>query len=168
MVSVDIAAGTRTSLSLFPDLTSVWATDGVGDWFQVGTPGILHSANNYGICPAYYSMLWCSGFADKPSELVFGEFKKHVWSGCTSPDDKYAVFVIGGNDWPLQGKLAIIRLADTPLARGDSQLFHEVLADHFPKLKRGPVLDLANAPEGFEPHWTAAEIFLNRNENASK
>jgi len=54
--------------------------------------------------------------------------------------------------------MAIIRLADGPIARGRSTLFHEVLADHFPNLKRGPVLDLKGVPEGFEPDWTHAEI----------
>ncbi len=158
MVSLDIETGKRTAMARFPDWTSVWATDSNGDWFQGGTPRILHSANNYGICPAYYAILWRSGLEGKPSELVFAEDKKHIWSGCTSPDDKYAIFVIGGETWPLQGKMTIIRLADAPIARGRSPLFHEVLTDHFPNLKKGPVMDLHNVPEGFEPHWTQAEI----------
>jgi hypothetical protein len=158
MASVDIASGKRTALARFPDWYPVWATDGNGDWFQGGSPWVLHSANNYGICPAYYAMLWRSGLQGKPSELVFAEFTKHVWGGCTSPDDRYAIFVIGGDTWPLHGKMAIIRLADAPIARGRSPLFHEVLADHFPKLKKGPVLDLPHVPEGFEPHWTLTEI----------
>jgi hypothetical protein len=103
-------------------------------------------------------MLWRSGLEGTASKLVFGEFKKHVWSGCTSPDDKYAIFVIGGETIPLHGKMAIIRLADAPISRGRSPLFHEVLADHFPNVKRGPVLDLLHVPEGFEPHWTRAEL----------
>ena len=161
MVSLDIESGRRMSMARFPDWGPVWATDGNGDWFQGGSPHILHSANNYGICPAYYAMLWRSGLEQKPSELVFGEFKKHIWSGCTSPDDKYAIFVIGGEAWPLLGKMAIIRLADAPIARGSSPLFHEVLSDHFPNLKQGPVLDLPHVPEGFEPHWTMAEIGID-------
>jgi hypothetical protein len=128
---------------------------GDGVWYS---PEVLHSANNYGICPAYYAMLWRSGLQGKPSELVFGEFKKHDWGGCTSPDDKYAIFVIGGEGWALQGKMAIIRLADAPIGRGSSSLFHEVLADHFPNLKKGPVLDLPQVPAGFDPHWTQAEF----------
>jgi hypothetical protein len=158
IASVDIESGRRTAMTLFPDWYPVWATDGNGDWFQGGSPSVLHSANNYGICPAYYTMLWRSSLQGKPSELVFGEFKKHVWSGCTSPDDKYAIFVIGGETIPLHGKMAIIRLADAPISRGRSPLFHEVLADHFPNVKRGPVLDLLHVPEGFEPHWTRAEL----------
>ena len=102
--------------------------------------------------------LWRSGLDGRPSQLVYGEFKKHIWGGCSSPDGRYAIFVIGGEIWPLAGRMAIIRLADAPIARGRSPLFHEVLADHFPKLKRGPVLDLKGVPEGFEPDWTHAEI----------
>jgi hypothetical protein len=158
MASLDIASGQRTALGLFPDWTSVWSTDSDGDWFQGGSPWVLHSANNYGLCPAYYPMLWRSGLQGEPSQLVFAEFKKNIWGGCTSPDDKYAIFVISGETWPLQGKMAIVRLADTPIARGPSSLFHEVLADHFPDLKRGPVLDLPHVPEGFDPHWTMTDF----------
>jgi hypothetical protein len=154
MAAVDIESGKRHSLAQFPDWSPVWATDSDGDWFQGGTPQMLHSANNYGICPAYYSMLWRSGLEREPSQLVFAEYMKHIWGGCTSPDDKYAVFVIGGDPWPLHGKLAIVRLADTPIARGQSPLFHEVLADLFPQVKRGPVLDLSHVREAFDPHWT--------------
>ena len=154
MASLDIETGKRTAMAYFPDWSPVWATDSDGDWFQGGSPQILHSANNYGTCPAYYAMLWRSGLQRKPSELVFGEFKKHIWGGCTSPDDRYAIFVIGGETWPLQGTMAVIRLADAPIARGRSPLFHEVLADYFPNLKQGPVLDLPHVPEGFEPYWT--------------
>lgn len=158
MASVEIESGRRTAMARFPDWLPVWGTDSDGDWFQDGSPEILHTANNYGICPAYYPMLWRSGLDGQPSKLVFGEFKKHIWGGCASPNDHYAIFVIGGESWPLQGKMAIIRLADAPIARGRSKLFHEVLADHFPDLKKGPVLDLLHVPEGFDPHWTLAEI----------
>jgi len=158
MASLDIESGKRTAMASFPDLLPVWAIDTNGDWFQGGSPSVLHTANNYGICPAYFPMLWRSGLEGKPSQLVFGEFKKHIQGGCTSPDDKYAIFVIGGETWPLQGKMAIIRLADAPIARGRSALFHEVLADHFPDVKQGPVLDLPHVPEGFEPHWTSARF----------
>jgi hypothetical protein len=164
MMSVDIESEQWKSMSRFPDWSPVWATDSDGDWFQGGTTQVLHSANNYGTCPAYYSMLWRSGLDGKPSELVFGEFKKHIWGGCTSPDDKYAIFVIGSETRPLQGKMAIIRLADAPIARGRSSLFHEVLADHFPKLKKGPVLDLPRAPAGFDPHWTSADLSASKSE----
>lgn len=158
MVSVNLESGKRVSMARFPDWGPVWATDSDGDWFQGGSPQTLHSANNYGICPAYYSMLWRSGLNREPSELVFGEFRKHIWGGCTSPDDRYVIFVIGGGKWSLQGRLAILRLADAPIARGDSSLFHEVLADYFPNLKQGPVLDLSDVPAGFNPHWTHAEL----------
>ena len=167
VASLDIESGQRTAMSLLPDWSPVWATDGNADWFQGGTPAVLHSANNYGICPAYYSMLWRSGLQGKPSQLIFGEFKKHVWSGCTSPDDRFAIFVIGGETFPLHGKMAIIRLADAPISRGRSTLFHEVLADHFPKLKRGPVLDLHQVREGFEPHWTRAELGIDTEQEKS-
>lgn len=153
MVSLDIESGKRTAMARFPDWSPVWTTDSNGDWFQGGAPFVLHSANNYGICPAYYPMLWRSGLQEKPSALIFGEFKKHVWGGCTSPDDTYAVFVIGSDAAPLHGQMAIIRLSDAPIARGRSNLFHEVLADFFPNVKKGPVLDLTDTPEGFQPHW---------------
>ncbi len=164
MVSVDVQSGKVLYLSHFPDWYPAWATDADGDWFQGGSPQVLHSANNYGICPAYYPMLWRSGLDEKASQLVFGEFKKHVWGGCSSPNDQYAVFVIASDPWPLLGKMAIIRLADAPLARGESKLFHEVLADHFPKLKQGPILDLSQAPAGFDPHWTQADFELKPNQ----
>lgn len=159
IVSLEIEkSGKRTPMARLPDWSPVWATDSDADWFQGGTPEVLHSANNYGICPAYYAMLWRSGLDEKPSELVFAEYMKHVWGGCTSPDDKYAIFVVGGDAWPLQGKMSIIRLADAPIARGRSTLFHEVLTDLFPDVKEGPILDLNHIRDGFDPHWTQAEI----------
>ena len=110
-------------------------------------------------------MLWKSGLDGKPSQLVYGEYMKHVWGGCTSPNGRYAIFVVSGDKWALAGKMAIIRLGSSPVARGQSQLFHEVLRDHFPNVKRGPVFDLANAPEGFDPQWTSADLSRGHREN---
>jgi hypothetical protein len=45
IASVDIESGRRTAMTLFPDWYPVWATDGTGDWFQGGSPSVLHSAN---------------------------------------------------------------------------------------------------------------------------
>ena len=157
-VSLDTETGRRNSVARFPDWYPSWATDSDCDWFQGGSSQVLHSANNYGICPAYHTMLWRSGLEQTSSKMVFAEYGKNVWGGCTSPDDQYAIFVIAGNSWPLQGKMAIIRLSDAPIARGSSTLFHEVLADLFPTVKRGPVLDLLDAPEGFDPQWTSADF----------
>ena len=89
----------------------------------------------------------------KSRTLVCGERGRHLYYGCTSPDDKYVIFSRPEADGGTDAKMAIVRLADTPIIVPDD---YAALRSLYPNAKSGPVLHLQEA--GFEPHWTYAEI----------
>jgi Tol biopolymer transport system component len=138
------------------------------DWFQ-GDPGrVIYSHRIAGITPRLgetvngygFTMLMQATADGKKRALVYGRLLRHVYFGCTSPDDKYVVFVDHPSDGPVVSDMHIIRLADTPMVAADPP-FPELKELH-PDAKDGPVLDLklpgGRALGGFEPHWTYAEI----------
>jgi Tol biopolymer transport system component len=138
------------------------------DWFQ-GDPGrVIYSHRIAGITPRLgesvngygFTMLMQATADGKKRALVYGRLLRHVYFGCTSPDDKYVVFVDHPSDGPVVSDMHVIRLADTPMVAADPP-FPELKELH-PEAKDGPVLDLrlpgGRALCGFEPHWTYAEI----------
>jgi hypothetical protein len=109
------------------------------------TPGI---ANGYG-----FTMLMQATADGKSRKLIYGEEGKHIYYGCTSPDDQYVVFCRPETDGGIDGPMALVRLADTPMVVPAG---YQDLLELYPDAKQGPVLQLPHA--GFEPHWTYAEI----------
>ena len=93
----------------------------------------------------------------KTRTLVYAEREKHLYWSCTSPLDKYALFSVFPADNGIDGEMAIVRLADTPMVVAPGKPYKE-LTDLCPQAKRGPVLRLKNVPLGFEPDWTAADL----------
>ena len=127
------------------------------DYFH-DTARLIHSHREPGLADDYGWTMLMQGTVDGTSRtLVYGEREKHVYWTCVSPDDKYAIFSIFPKDNGIDGEMAIIRLADTPMVVSSTVPYKELEA-LYPNSKHGPVLHLTNVPAGFEPHWTAADV----------
>jgi len=160
ILSVDIQTGKAALLSRSFSCTP--------DWFRKDAARVIHSnrtpgmttrlsrdANRYG-----FTVLMQATADGKTRTLVYGRLWKHVYFGCTSPDDRYVIFSDDPQDGLVVGEMHLVRLADTPIVAPEPA-FPE-LKQRYPNAKDGPVLDLklpGGAPlRGFEPHWTYAEI----------
>jgi hypothetical protein len=155
VVSIDLATGRRRLLTRVLNCTP--------DWFQGDPERIIYSYRNPALFPGQYdnyglTMLMQVTADGKHRKLVYGKAGKHVYFGCTSPDDKYVIFSDDAADTMIAGDLHVIRLADTPILPPGL----EVLKRIYPNAKEGPVLDLklpSGVPlRGFEPHWTSADV----------
>ncbi|MFC1735646.1 hypothetical protein ACFL1X_05980 [Candidatus Hydrogenedentota bacterium] len=135
------------------------------DWFQASsrivysnrTPGL---ANDYG-----WTMLMQATSDGKSRALIYGERGKHIYFGCTSPDDKYVIFSYPGSDGGINAPMAVVRLADTPII---SPSDYKQLKALYPNAKEGPVLRLSSPSAGFEPHWTYADPWGKDRRKAEK
>lgn len=135
------------------------------DWFQSDANRIIYSTRTSNILPSvggsdnrYGFTFLMQGTADgKSRKLVFAQIWKHLYFGCTSPDDKYLVLADDPVDTMVVGEMRIMRLADAPIIIGLADL-----DELYPDAKRGPVFDLKlpnGIPlRGFEPDWTFAEV----------
>ncbi len=143
-----LETGEFTHVSRGPSCTS--------DWFQ-GDPMTIVYSNGVGDDNDQGWTLLMQGRADGSSRsLVYAERKKHIYFGCTSPDDRYVIFARRAhNNGAIDGPMAIVRLADTPIIAPEP--FPPAEAK-FPNAKRGPICYLDKLPNGFEPHWTYADI----------
>jgi Tol biopolymer transport system component len=146
IVSIDLATEKLTLLSRDLNCTPDWFNDSRRVIYSSRRPGL---ADNDG-----WTMLMQATADGKSRTLVYGERAKHIYFGCTSPDDRYAIFSIMPHDSMIETPMALVRLADTPIIAPG----YPELKELYPGAKEGPVLHLANLPEGFEPHWTRAEI----------
>jgi hypothetical protein len=119
------------------------------------TSRLGQDADRYG-----FTILMQATADGKSRTLVYGRLWKHVYFGCISPDDRYAIFADDPNDGLTIGEMHLVRLADTPIV-APRPPFPE-LKERYPDAKEGPVLDLrlpnGTPLRGFEPHWTYAEI----------
>jgi hypothetical protein len=146
IVSIELDSGKVTVLTRNLNCT--------GDWFQHDPLCVIYSNRTPGIGGSYGMTMLMQANADgKRRKLIYGELGRHIYYGCTSPDDKYAVFSRPRDDGGLDGPMAIVRLADTPIVVPET---YSDLTELYPNAKHGPVLYLAQP--GFEPHWTYAEI----------
>lgn len=124
------------------------------DWFQSDPKRVIYSNRTQGLATEYgWTMLMQATADGKSRTLIYGERRRHIYYGCTSPDDKYAIFATPESDGGTDANMAIIRLADAPIIVPDDYVELRAL---YPNAKSGPVLRL-NQP-GFEPHWTYAEV----------
>ena len=84
---------------------------------------------------------------------VYGERGRHIYFGCTSPDDQYVVFAVPEADGGIDAEMAVMRVGDGPIVEPAD---FKQLKDLYPNAKTGPVVHLGHP--GFEPYWTYAEI----------
>jgi Tol biopolymer transport system component len=146
IVSIDLATGAETLLSRSLNCTP--------DWFQGDSNRVIYSNRTPGLASEYgWTMLMQATADGKTRTLVCGERGRHLYYGCTSPDDKYVIYSRPEADGRIEANMAIVRLADTPIIVPDDYV---ELRSLYPNAKNGPVLRLPQA--GFEPHWTYAEI----------
>ncbi len=87
-------------------------------------------------------MLMQAAADGKSRTLIYGEKDRHVYYGCTSPDDKYVVFSTPACDGGLNGPMALVGLADTPMVVPESYA-------ELRNLSRGEGGPRAAAPAGF-------------------
>ena len=146
IVSIDLTTGAETLLSRSLNCTP--------DWFQGDPNRVIYSNRTPGLASEYgWTMLMQATADGKSRTLICGERGRHLYYGCTSPDDKYVIFAEPESDGGTDANMAIIRLADTPIIIPEDYV--QLRALH-PDAKSGPILRLPVA--GFEPHWTYAEV----------
>jgi len=125
-----------------------------GDWFQNDSRRVIYSNRTPGLADDYgWTMLMQASADGQSRTLIYGERGRHIYYGCTSPDDRYALFSFPVTDGGADAQMAVVRLADTPIIVPDD---YKELKALYPNAKSGPVFRLP-CP-GFEPHWTFAEI----------
>ena len=146
ILCVDIASGKATQVS-----RSLCCTP---DWFAGDAERVIYSCRVPGVGSDYGWTMLMQGTSDgKSRSLLYGERGRHIYYGCTSPDDKYAVFAVPESDGGIDSEMVVMRLADAPIiVPADYAQLNEL----YPGSKTGPVVHLGQA--GFEPHWTYAEI----------
>jgi hypothetical protein len=128
-----------------------------GDYFR-DSSRIIYSHRQPGLADDWgWTMIMQSTVDGKNRTLVYAQREKHVYWSCTSPDDKYALFSVFPADNGIDGEMAVVRLADTPMIVAPGKPYKE-LNDLYPHANHGPVLRLNNVPLGFEPDWTAADL----------
>ncbi len=146
ILSIDLETGKSTLLSRALNCTP--------DWFQGDPNRVIYSnrtpalGNKYG-----WTMLMQATAGGKSRTLIYGERDRHIYYGCTSPDDKYVIFSVPPTDGGVDAEMALVRLADTPMIVPSD---YTALKALYPGAKNGPVLHLGEA--GFEPHWTFADV----------
>lgn len=123
------------------------------DWFQADPNRVIYSNRTPGLGNEYGWTMLMQAFADgKSRTLIYGERERHIYYGCTSPDDAYVIFSRPPADGRMEDEMVIVRLADTPIIPGD----YKALKALYPNAKEGPVFPLGET--GFEPHWTFADV----------
>lgn len=146
VISIDLASGKATTLTRALNCTP--------DWFQGDPNRVIYSNRTPGVGSEYgWTMLMQATADGKSRTLVYGERGRHIYFGCTSPDDKYVIFSRPESDGGTDATMAVIRIADSPIIVPDD---YTELRSLYPNAKSGPVLRLQQA--GFEPHWTYSEI----------
>ncbi len=146
VVSLDLATGAETLLSRALNCTP--------DWFQGDANRVVYCNRTPGLATEYgWTMLMQATADGRSRSLICGERGRHLYYGCTSPDDKYVIFAEPESDGGTDANMAIVRLADAPIIVPEDYVQLRAL---YPGARSGPILRLPMA--GFEPHWTYAEI----------
>ena len=146
VVSLDMSSGKTTLLSRNLNCTP--------DWFAGDSQKVIYSNRTPGLGDSYGWTMLMQAMADgKSRSLIYGERGRHIYFGCTSPDNKYALFSRPETDGGSEANMAIVRLADAPIIVPED---YKELKALYPQAKNGPVLILKLA--GFEPFWTFADL----------
>jgi len=149
IIDIELATEKVTLLSRYLNCTP--------DYFH-DSARVVNSHRQPGLADGYgWTMIMQATVDGTSRTLVYGEREKHVYWTCTSPDDQYVIFSIFPKDNGIDGEMAIVRLADTPMVVSSTVPYKELEA-LYPNAKKGPVLHLTNVPAGFEPHWTSANL----------
>jgi len=149
IIDIELATEKVTLLSRYLNCTP--------DYFH-DSKRVVNSHRQPGLADGYgWTMIMQATVDGTSRTLVYGEREKHVYWSCVSPDDRYVIFSIFPQDSGIDGEMAIVRLADTPMVVSSTVPYKELEAV-YPNSKKGPVLHLTNVPAGFEPHWTAADV----------
>ena len=152
ILSIDLDSGKNTLLTRALNCTP--------DWFQRDAARVIYSNRTPGLGSEYgWTMLMQATADGKSRTLIYGERGRHIYYGCASPDDKYAIFATPESDGGTDANMAIIRMADAPIIVPDD---YAQLRSLYPNAKSGPVLRLDQP--GFEPHWTYAEVGAKQSE----
>jgi hypothetical protein len=104
--------------------------------------------------------MWLATGDGQEQRMLFAEEGRHIYGACVSPDGKYCIFTRSEDDFGEDGDMrgftmALMRRDDAPMMGDQSPS----LRQRFPAAKTGPWLDLGN---GWEPHWTKAEVRASR------
>jgi hypothetical protein len=150
IISVDLETGRPTLLTRNLNCTP--------DWFQKDPLRVIYSHRTPGVATDYgWTMLMQATADGQQRSLVYAERGKHIYYGCTSPDDQYVIFSVPETDGGTDAILAVIRMADAPVIVPED---YRELRALYPKARSGPVFRWKTA--GFEPHWTDHEIAAAR------
>ncbi len=102
-----------------------------------------------------YTQLWMVSGDGADQRLVYGEDGFHIYGGCVSPDGQYVLFTKtqadGGESEKNGGPIGLMRMADAPSIGGESPDLRKV----HPEANTAPVVYIG---QGWEPHWTYAEL----------
>ena len=157
VAKMEVATGEATPVHKVDCCTPDWFSDSRAIIFSWRPPG-QKSNPGYG-----WTQLWRTDLDGKAPQFVFGEDGRHVYGGHVSPDGKYVLFTGNmqedGDPGNAGAPMGLMRLSDGPIIAGASEALRAV----HPQTQEGPVLVL---PAGWEPHWTATELFDDQQRDA--
>lgn len=143
---MDAATGEINAVNSYQNCTPDWFPDSKRVIFSHRPKG----QEGYG-----WTQLYLADGDGRNRKLLFGEDGMHIYGGGLSPDGRYVLLtaspIDGGGSEKNGAPMHVIRLADTPMIKGESKDLRRL----YPDTKDGPMLDL---PIGWEPHWTYTDV----------
>jgi Tol biopolymer transport system component len=160
VLTYDIATGKAILISRVMNCTPAWFPDSQRCIFSHRNTDLVSddggaTAKKTGQDPnASWTMLMMASKDGAYRKLVIAEEYRHLYFSCLSPDNKYVIYCRPEVDSTLTGKMAIIRMSDTPIVERPWAAVEKAYAQN---PKRGPVLHL-DLPASFHPDWTYAKL----------
>jgi len=128
------------------------------DWFP-DSKHIIYPSRPAGQKGYGFTQLWMTDGAGKEPRMIYGEDGYHIYGGALSPDGKYVLFTRcandGGGSERSGAPICVMRMADAPAIGGPSLALRKV----HPNATNAQLLQLV---DGWEPHWTYAEIEVGK------
>jgi Tol biopolymer transport system component len=145
---MNAVTGEVNAVSRVDNCTPDWFPDAQSLIFSNRPPNQVGSRDGW-------TQLWTADAEGRERRLLYGEDGRHVYGGVVSPDGQYVLFTGNmqedGDPTRSGAPMGLMRLRDAPTIGGESKALRAVHG----ATKDGPVLAL---PDGWEPHWTYAEI----------